>query len=62
MAKWVAGYRESMTPQERAALNARFQTPEGKAMLRRAAAQYNSQDVRYRGSPSGQRCTPTKLL
>ncbi len=50
MARWVAGYRESLTAQERASLNARFQTPEGKAMLRRATAQYNSQDVRYRGS------------
>jgi hypothetical protein len=50
MARWVAGYRDSMTPQERAALNARFQSPEGKAMLRRATAQYNSQHVRYRGS------------
>ncbi len=50
MARWVSGYRESLTAQERVSLNARFQTPEGKAMLRRATAQYNSQNVRYRGS------------
>jgi hypothetical protein len=50
MARWVAAYRASLTAEERAALNARFQTAEGHAMLRRATAQYNSQDVRYRGS------------
>jgi hypothetical protein len=49
MAKWVSSYRESLAPTERAALNARFQTPEGRAMLRQATAQYNSQDVQYRG-------------
>jgi hypothetical protein len=50
MARWVATYRESLTSDERAELKARFQTAEGQAMLRRATAQYNSQDVRYRGS------------
>lgn len=50
MARWVAGYRASLTPQEQAALRDRFLTPEGQAVLRRATAQYNSQDVRYRGS------------
>jgi hypothetical protein len=49
MAKWVSSYRESLTAPELAALNARFQTPEGRAMLRQATAQYNSQDVQYRG-------------
>jgi len=49
MARWVAAYRDSLTSQERAALSARFQTPEGRAMLRRATARYNSQDVEYRG-------------
>jgi hypothetical protein len=49
MARWVEGYRESLTPQERASLSARFGTPEGRAMLRKATAQYNSQDVYYRG-------------
>jgi len=49
MANWVSSYRESLTAPERAALNARFQTPEGRAMLQRATAQYNSQDVQYRG-------------
>jgi hypothetical protein len=49
MANWVRNYRESLTPAERAALNARFETPEGGARLRQATAQYNSQDVQYRG-------------
>lgn len=49
MARWVETYRQSLTSEDRAALNARFQTPEGQAMLRRATAQYNSQDVQYRG-------------
>jgi uncharacterized protein YgiM (DUF1202 family) len=49
MANWVRAYRESLTLPERAGLNARFQTPEGRAMLRQATAQYNSQDVQYRG-------------
>jgi len=49
MANWVSSYRESLTAPELAALNARFQTPEGRAMLRQASGQYNSQDVQYRG-------------
>ena len=48
-AKWVAQYRESLSAQQRADLGARLQTPDGRAMLRRATAQYNSQDVQYRG-------------
>lgn len=49
MAKWVENYRNTLTDEERAALNAQFQTPEGRAKLRKATAQYNSQDVHYRG-------------
>ncbi len=48
-ARWIEGYRESLTPEERAALRAQIQSPAGVAMLRRATTQYNSQDVRYRG-------------
>ncbi len=48
-ARWVEGYRKSLTPEERVALRAQLQSPEGVAMLRRATAQYNSQDVHYRG-------------
>lgn len=49
MARWVAEYRTTMTPAERTALRAKFQTPEGAGMMRKATAQYNSQDVQYRG-------------
>ncbi len=47
-AKWVEKYRESLTPQQRADLSARLQSP-GQTMLQQATAQYNSQDVQYRG-------------
>lgn len=50
MARWVQGYRASLSPEELAELNTRFQTPEGQGKLKRATAQYNAQDVRYRGS------------
>ena len=49
MARWLADYRASLTPEERAGLNAQFQTPAGRAMLGRATARYNAQDVHYRG-------------
>lgn len=49
-ADWVAKYRTSMTPQERAALKAQLQSDASKALLRKATAQYNAQDVYYRGN------------
>lgn len=48
-AKWVEQYRKSLSPEQRAELTARLQTSDGQNMLRKATAQYNSQDVRYRG-------------
>ncbi len=48
-ARWVGNYRQSLTPQDRAALRAQLTSPAGVEMLRRATAQYNSQDVQYRG-------------
>jgi hypothetical protein len=50
MARWVANYRTLMSTEERDSLKSQLQTPEGQAMLRRATAQYNAQDVRYRGN------------
>jgi hypothetical protein len=47
-AKWLQQYRESLTPQQRASLDAQLFSPEGLAMLRQATAIYNSQDVYYR--------------
>ncbi|HWQ90564.1 MAG TPA: hypothetical protein VN673_02750 [Clostridia bacterium] len=52
MAQWVANYRQTMTPQEKAALGARFKSEAGHAMLRRATAQYLAQDVHYRAETS----------
>jgi hypothetical protein len=49
MARWLASYRTSLNSAERAALKVKFQGSNGPAMLRRATAQYNSQDVYYRG-------------
>ena len=50
MADWIAQYRKSMSPQEKSDLQARLDSAEGRAMLRRATAQYQSQDVYYRGN------------
>lgn len=50
MAKWVEGYRKSMTDDERRTLNAKFSTPQGASMLHQATARYNSQDVQYRSA------------
>lgn len=48
-ARWVEKYRQSLAPGQRADLSARLQSADGQAMLRTATAQYNSQDVQYRG-------------
>ena len=47
--RWIENYRQSLTPEESAALKAQLLTPEGQATLRRATSQYNSQNVEYRG-------------
>jgi hypothetical protein len=48
-AKWVAQFRQSLAPGELADLSAQLQAGGGNSMLAQATAQYNSQDVRYRG-------------
>ena len=53
MARWVANYRTSLSAEERAELGTLFRTPEGRAVLGRATALYNSQDVQYRGQTAG---------
>lgn len=50
MARWVVSYRESLSPEEMAALRDQLQSAEGPATLRRATDQYNAQDVHYRGA------------
>jgi hypothetical protein len=48
-ARWVQQFRESLSPEQRTDLAARLQAGGGDSMLAGATAQYNSQDVRYRG-------------
>jgi hypothetical protein len=48
-ARWVEQFRNSLTPDQRADLSARLQAGGGQSLLAQATAQYNSQDVYYRG-------------
>ena len=50
MADWIANYRNTMSAEERAGLQARLDSPAGRAMLQEATAQYLSQGVYYRGA------------
>jgi hypothetical protein len=50
MAHWIANYRNSMSVEERTALQACLNSEMGRAMLRQATAQFQSQDVYYRGA------------
>ena len=49
MSRWVEHYRESMTPDERSDLKQKITGTTGETMLKQATAQYNAQDVKYRG-------------
>lgn len=49
MTKWLQRYRETMTPQEKAALRQRFEQAGGRQLLMQARGHYNRQDVYYRG-------------
>jgi len=49
-AKWVARFRANLTPAERATLRAKLASDSSHLMLKRATAQYNAQDVYYRGA------------
>lgn len=48
-ARWVEQFRNSLTPDQQADLSARLQAGGGQSLLSQATAQYNSQDVYYRG-------------
>jgi hypothetical protein len=50
MAQWVADYRATLTPDERAALSAYLRSDAGHATLQQAAAQYLREDVHFRAS------------
>lgn len=49
-ARWIQHYRESLTPAERADLSAQLLAPDSHGKLQAATAQYNAQDVFYRGA------------
>jgi hypothetical protein len=59
MAQWIANYRNTMSPDERASLQTRLNTEAGRAMLLQATALYQSQDVYFRGA---QRPVITELM
>lgn len=50
MAQWIANYRKTMSPEEKAALHARLDSDAGRAMLQHARSQYQLQDVYYQGA------------
>jgi hypothetical protein len=50
MAQWVADYRITMTPDERAALGAYARSDVGRATVQQATVQYMQQDVHFRAS------------
>ncbi len=49
-AKWVAQFRAHLTAAERASLREKLKADSGHAMLKQATAQYNTQDIYYRGA------------
>jgi hypothetical protein len=48
-ARWIAKYRSTMSPEERADLQARLNSDSGRAMLHEGNAQFQSMDVSWRG-------------
>jgi len=50
MARWIANYRQSMSPQEKSALGDYFQSSAGQTSLQDATAQFMSQDGIYRSA------------
>ncbi len=50
MARWVAGYRQNLSPSEKSALGNYFATGAGQSALQNATAQFMNQDAVYRCS------------
>jgi hypothetical protein len=48
MAQWIVEYRQTMSPQEKAALGKYLSSEPGRATLQRATAQYLQKDVKFR--------------
>jgi hypothetical protein len=53
MAQWVANYRATLTPDEKASLGAYFRSDAGRATLQQAAAGYLAEDVHFRAGTAG---------
>jgi hypothetical protein len=53
MAQWVAGYRATLTPVEKATLGAYLRSDAGRVTLQQAAAGYLREDVHFRASSAG---------
>ena len=53
MARWVADYRATLTPEEKTALGAYLGSAAGRATIQRAAAEYLREDVHFRASTAG---------
>jgi len=53
MAQWVANYRATLTPDEKAALGAYVNSDAGRATIQQATAEYMREDARFRASTAG---------
>jgi hypothetical protein len=53
MARWIADYRQTISPEEKDALAMYLRSEAGRAMLQQATAQYLQKDVRFRGATAG---------
>ncbi len=50
MAKWIEGYRQNLTPEEKESLRAYLSSEAGRTTLQRATAAYLKKDVAYRST------------
>ena len=53
MAEWVANYRATLTPEEKAALGTYLRSDAGHSTIHQAAAEYIREDVHFRASTAG---------
>ncbi|HVM51211.1 MAG TPA: hypothetical protein VMU04_24490 [Candidatus Acidoferrum sp.] len=53
MAQWVADYRATMSPEEKASLGAYLNSDAGRATIQQAAAEYMHEDSHFRASTAG---------
>jgi hypothetical protein len=53
MGEWVAHYRATLAPEERAALGAYLRSDAGRARIQQAAAEYMREDVHFRAATAG---------